>query len=361
MAGAPEGRAGLSVRAKWLLSLALVSLVALSVHRLRQAEPGADNQPAVFELSGASMGTRYHAKVVRRTADGRALSRAAVQEALERALDSVDRAMSTYRPDSELSRFNTARSTDPIALSIPLREVFRVALEVGQASGGALDVTIAPLVEAWGFGPDAGSESAPEDLSVIKRRIGLDKLQLTKAGLKKAHPLLRCDLSAVAKGYAVDLAAAELRALGAQSFLVEVGGELYAEGSRPGGEGWRVGIERPSDGDPAIDKVVVLRDQGMATSGDYRNFRMENGLRNSHLLDPRTGSPVRHGLASVTVVHRRVAVADAWATALSVLGPNEGMRLAESQGLAAQLVERMTEGGFSTKLTKAFRARYGAP
>jgi thiamine biosynthesis lipoprotein len=195
-------------------------------------------------------------------------------------------------------------------------------------------------------------------LQALARHVGQDKLRLGPEGLSKADPAVRMDLSAVAKGYAVDRVAEALQELGAVDLLVEVGGELTARGGRPGGEPWRVGIERPVSGGRSIERVLPLRDRGLATSGDYRNFYEKDGKRLSHLIDPRSGRPVEHGLASVSVVHPRVAVADAWATALSVLGPRQGPRVAEAQGLSALFIVRLPDGGFKTDVTPAFAAAF---
>lgn len=338
-----------------LLPFFLVAFVALSVWRLSQPAPGADNTPpGTRTFSGPIMGTTFNVKVVGPLTPKQS---AEVEHAILSALTAVDDAMSTYKPSSELSRFNASTEADkPFPISEPLREVVRIALQVGKASGGALDVTVGPLVDAWGFGPEPRDSAppSPEHIAELRGRVGLDKLELTPAGLIKKVPELRVDLSAVAKGYAVDQVAHALEALDQRDFLVEVGGELRAVGRREDGGPFRVGIEKPVSGQRALQRIVELRGQGMATSGDYRNYYEDHGKRRSHFLDPRTGAPVTHDLASVTVLASTTAEADAWATALSVLGPEEGPKVAEEHGLAAFFIVREGDDGFRSITSSRF-------
>ncbi|MHC4385263.1 MAG: FAD:protein FMN transferase, partial [Planctomycetota bacterium] len=172
--------------------------------------------------------------------------------------------------------------------------------------------------------------------------------------VRKARIDLECDLSAIAKGYGVDEVVSALEDLGWSDVFVEVGGEVSVRGDRPGGGAWRVGIERPDDEGRVVFGVVALRDQAMATSGDYRSFYEDGGERRSHLIDPRAGRPVEHGLASVSVVHPRAVLADAWATALNVLGPEEGADLAQAEGISAFFILRTPAGDFATRAVGAF-------
>lgn len=354
-------RGPLTPRAKLLLPVVLIALVGLSIHRLRidpreaTATPGAGGaQSPAITVGGDTMGTTYKVKLVPRPG----VDAAAVRGAVQAALEEVDASMSTYRQDSELSRFNASTSTDPVPISDGLHHVMEVALEVGRASGGALDVTVGPLVDAWGFGPTERREPDAGALSALRARVGLAKLGLDDRGLRKAASDLRVDLSAVAKGHAVDRVARALDRLRVEHYLVEVGGELSARGSRPDGEPWRVAIEKPDEARRAVERVLPLSGSGLATSGDYRNYYEKDGKRRSHLIDPRSGLPIEHGLASVSVVHPRVAVADAWATALSVLGPVAGPEVAEREGLSALFIVRQADGGFRTQVTPAFAAAF---
>lgn len=315
--------------------------------------------PAQVALSGPTMGTTWSVSLAGRARPPGdvATTRAAIEERLE----TVNRLMSTWDPDSELSRFNRHASTDPFPLSSETLAVLGIAQEVSERTGGAFDATVAPLVAAWGFGARAGGRMdgpSAGELAQIRRRVGFRLLELDPVAgtVRKRQPDLECDLSAIAKGFAVDEVARALEALGWTDFLVEVGGEVRARGQRPGGGSWRVGIERPDAKGRSVQAVVALADRAMATSGDYRSFREQGGERRAHIVDPRSGRPVGHRLASVSVVHRDAVRADAWATALAVLGPEEGFALAEAEALAAYFVLRTEAGAFQIRSTRAFPA-----
>jgi thiamine biosynthesis lipoprotein len=339
-------------RARWLLPVFLVALVTLSVWRLRQT-PG---ETGLHMFAGASMGTTWSVSLVAPgLADG---ERREIAQAIEARIDRVDELMSTWSPDSELSRFNRSTSTSPIPLSAETLEVFRVAAEVSELTGGAFDVTVSPLVAAWGFGATdrAPGPPPPDELERARARVGYRLLELDLEGgsLRKRDAATVCDLSAVAKGFAVDEAGRALLERGHRDFLIEVGGEVLARGRRPDGARWRVAIERPDPGQRAIHRVVELEGLAMATSGDYRNYIEVDGERFSHLIDPRTGRPVASGVASVSVVEPTAARADALATGLAVLGPERGYALAEREGLAAYFLVRHGEGGLQALATPAF-------
>lgn len=352
-------RPGLTPRAKVVLPLALLALGALTVHRLFIAEPPADG---AVEIRGLTMGTTYTVRfdLVGMEAD----DRAAATEAIEARLDEVNRLMSTYDSTSELSRFNRLASTEPAPLSRPTLEVLAVAQRVSEASGGALDVTVAPLVEAWGFG-SAGEPPEPPAaplLAELRGRIGFRGLSVdTVAGTAtKAHPDLTIDLSAVAKGYAADRVADTLASLGHSRVLVEVGGELHAGAPKADGSLWRIAIEQPDVASRTINRVIDVSDEAVATSGDYRNVYELDGVVYTHLIDPRTGLPAQHAGASVSVLHPSGAVADAWATSLAVLGVREGLLVAEREGLTALFITRSGER-FVVEATSAFVERFGPP
>jgi len=313
--------------------------------------------PEVHEFSGPTMGTTYTVKVAALPLPRPELRR--IADTITERLRHVTDLMSTYEPDSELSRFNRHASTEPFPLSPETCEVFRVAQDVSQRSGGAFDVTVKPLVDAWGFGPPGrpATPPTPEELAALRERVGyrLLTLDLWANTLAKSNPATTCDLSAVAKGYAVDAIATALLELDYKDFLVEVGGEIRAHGHRQDGRPWRVAVERPDAGGRATDQVVDIEDLAMATSGDYRNYYEQEGHRISHLIDPRTERPIDHLLASVSVAHERCDYADAWATALMVLGPEEGRATAEREGLAAYFLVREGDG-FRALATPAFQA-----
>jgi thiamine biosynthesis lipoprotein len=350
----PPRRSGfaLSGRAKVLLPLVLLLLLAASVHRLACAPPPL----AQAEFSGESMGTSWSVKLA--VVDLAAAERVEIEHVIESELRAVDEAMSTWRPDSELSRFNAHGSTEPFPVSSEVLAVFRIASEVSELSGGAFDVTVGPVVTAWGFGATQRipAPPPPEELERLRERVGHRLVEVQAGALRKSRGDVVCDLSAIAKGYAVDRVADALSSLGYRDHLVEVGGEIRARGQRLDGGVWRVAIERPDAGARDVFEILPLRDVALATSGDYRNFYESAGRRYSHTIDPRTARPIEHALASVSVLHRDAVYADALATALNVLGSEAGYSLAEREGLAALFIVREADAAFSVRATPAFEA-----
>lgn len=342
-------------RVRALLPPAVLAMAGMLGMLAAACRPAAE-RPALHVFEGPTMGTTFAVRVVaHELGAGRT---AALRAALERTLARVDERMSTWRPDSEVSRFNRARTTDRFPVSADTLAVFRHALEISELTGGAFDVTVGPLVDAWGFGPAGAPAAFPtaRDVERLRRRVGYRRLRidLAASSVRKLEPRLESDLSALAKGYAVDQVAERLQAEGFDSYLVEVGGEVRAGGRSPRGDAWRVGIERPAVGPPAVQRLVRLRDRALATSGDYRNYHELDGRRVAHTIDPRSGRPVDHGLASVSVVDPLCVRADAIATALGVLGPDAGFELAVEQGWAALLIVRRDDGALHERETPAF-------
>ncbi|GMV98555.1 MAG: FAD:protein FMN transferase [Phycisphaerae bacterium] len=291
-------------------------------------------------FSGRVMGTSYALTLAGRT------SSAGLLEDLHRGvaaeLHRIEALMSTYRPDSEVSRFNAARGEAWLAVSPETARVVAEAIDIGRRSGGAFDITVGTLVGLWGFGPGGRPGRVPgdDDITAARLHVGLDALEvrLDPPAIRKHDPLRRIDLAGVAKGFGVDRAAAVLDAQGVEDYLLEVGGEIRARGRNALGSPWRVGIEAPGAESRAIHRVLPLANLAVATSGDYRIFFDHQGRRYSHTIDPRTGRPVCHGVTSVTVVHPSCMHADAWATALTVLGPHEGLAVARREKLAALML-----------------------
>lgn len=333
----------------WVL---LVLLVGLSVS-LYVGAGGRAERSTVFE--GRTMGTTYRI-VLGRAVSGSA--RAALQAAIDRRLAEVNASMSTYDPSSELSRFNRHAATTPFPVSPALAEVVRLSLAVSRASGGAFDVTVGPLVDAWGFGPAGRPQKAPDDaaLAALREAVGYEKLKVEGNALVKTHPGLRVDLSAIAKGHGVDEVAALLEAHGHDDYLVEIGGELRAWGRNAEGRPFRIGIEEPLVHDRAVRARITL-EGGLATSGNYRNRFELDGQIYVHTLDPSTGRPVRHALLSASVLHPRCAVADAWATALMSAGPERAWQLARAEGLEVYLLVGGENGKIDERITPGFLAR----
>jgi thiamine biosynthesis lipoprotein len=290
------------------------------------------------------MGTTWHLSYLDPPPD---LSPAQVQQGFSELLESINRSMSTYRDDSEISRFNALSPGIWFITSPEFFHVLTSALDVGQHSQGAYDVTVAPLVNLWGFGPGGATSQRPDTSAIAAARalVGQGHLRLdAQNSAVMKHANIAIDFSSLAKGYAVDQLAQWLLDHGIDRFMVEVGGELRLAGLSGRGDPWRIGIEQPDNSGRAVAATIQLTDVGMATSGDYRNYFEVDGQRFSHLIDPRTGYPVAHDLVSVTVVHPDCMLADAWATALTVLGAEQAMSVARARGLAVYFIRRVDDG-----------------
>lgn len=355
---APDFRLGRRFRrtaAGWLIALVL---------------GGCSAESDYLRLSGPTMGTQYRV-TARCDTPVEALSHAVTAE-----LIAVNAAMSTYDPASELSQFNASPPGDWFPVSAELADVVTAAARVSEESGGAFDVTVGPLVNLWGFGPEsaapkpaAGTNASgkaagpwssvtqmppePGAIAAARRQVGYRFLsvRLDPPALRKERAMY-VDLSAIAKGHGVDRLTRLLDRAGCTDYLVDVGGEVRVRGANPSGTSWRIGVEMPEAGQwGGVQKVLALNDRAVATSGDYRNFVELDDHRFSHTIDPRTGAPVTHSLASVTVIHASAMLADAYATALNVLGPAEALAFAETHALAVYLLIH-TQGGFEARYTQ---------
>ena len=275
-----------------------------------------------------------------------------VKSEIETRLEEINDLMSTYLPHSQLSGFNRSRETGWHAVEPELAELITLALEISQRSSGAFDVTVGPLVNLWGFGPDETEFSFPTttEIKIAKRSVGYQYLQvrLEPPALNKKIVDLHVDLSAIAKGYAVDQLAKILDSHNFRHYMIEIGGEVKGKGNAPHGEAWRIGIQTPQSGQDDVAAVLSLHNVGVATSGDYRNYFEHDGVIYSHTINPTTGYPVEHNLISVTVIHPSTAVADAWATAFMVLGPRKTYEIAQQKKLAVFLI---TQEGKNYKST----------
>ena len=294
-------------------------------------------------FEGDTEGTTYHVTV---SSLPPGVTRARAQAAIDAALADVDRHLSTWRTDSEISRFNASASDDWMRASAPFVTVLREAQRVARESQGAFDVTVAPLVDLWGFGMrvnDPGGEPDAAEIAAARAAVGYERLELrsTPSAVRKLAAALRIDVAGIAPGYAVDRICQAFAAMGVQDAIVEIGGEVRAWGRNPDGRPWRAAVERPVAGERSPYTLVELDGTAVSTSGDYRDYRVVGRRRVSHTIDPRTGAPVVHDLASVTVLHASAMTADAYATALMVLGPDEGYRYAEQHGLAVLMLERL--------------------
>ncbi|NIB41269.1 FAD:protein FMN transferase [Pseudomaricurvus alkylphenolicus] len=290
-------------------------------------------------LSGATMGTSYNISIV---AERAPKDVEALQRDIDALLQDINQAMSTYIPDSELNRLNGVETGQWQAVSAPLMEVLAISESVSQLSKGAFDVTLRPLIDLWGFGPDPAKDRVPSDgeIAAASVNVGYQNLELNQGRVRRHKPI-NVDLSAVAKGYGVDRVAQLLEAGGYHNYLVEIGGEIRLKGVSRRGTPWRIAVETPSAGlTQTVQRAIELSDMAMATSGDYRNYFERNGVRYSHTIDPRTGRPITHHLASVTVLDKSAARADALATAFSVLGLEQALPLANGEGIPALFIIR---------------------
>lgn len=317
----------------WLATIVLAVLVSCT-----PAKPA--NQQ--YQLDGSTMGTYYVVKFYSDTTP----DLTALKQHIDTELELVNDLMSTYRPESELMRFNRHTDGSVFAISAQTRTVIAEALRIAEQTGGVLDVTVGPLVELWGFGARGRIEHAPDDAVIAQARtwVGYNKLRLIQTGLVKDVAQLAVDLSPIAKGYGVDQVAVVLEQQGITDYLVEIGGEMRLKGVKADKQPWKIAIEKPVSTERAVQRILLPGDMGVATSGDYRNYFEEDGMRYSHLLDPRTGKPINNRTVSVTVLHPSCMTADGYATALNVMAAQEALAFAEQHQLAVLIVTKTDEG-----------------
>ncbi len=343
-----EGQLGRHGR---VLTTVVLQVLTIACGAVSDPRPG-----ALF--SGATMGTRYTVRVDDVDAHG---AREVIDERITETLDRIDRRMSTYRADSEISTLNRASANQPVRLSPETAEVLQAAIEMAADTGGAFDVTAGPLVNAWGFGPPGRIDELPSDaeLAAALGHVGADKLKLDVSAVTvtklDAHAYV--DLSGIAKGYAVDAVVADLAGAGWDNVMVDIGGEVRTRGRTTFGRPWRIAIEAPGAGGTA--PLVVALDGALATSGSYRNAYFLDDTPVSHTLDPRTGRPVAHGGVSVSVLADACMTADALATALMVMGPDDGIAWATQRDIAALFVVRAGDS-FVRRTTPAYQRHAAA-
>jgi thiamine biosynthesis lipoprotein len=317
----------------------------LALWLICSAAPATAQQEHV--ITGRTMGTRYQVKVVSAKTQKIAL----LKERVDQRLEQINQSMSTYRPASEISRFNAVQQKgEPFAVSNDFLRVMQAGRRIHGLSQGAWDATVQPLVTLWGFGKADPIDRLPSEQAIgrTKKVVDFDAIEIMPDGhLTKRRAGVTVDLASIAKGYGVDQVAALLSGMGFTQYLVEIGGEVYAAGRRADGQPWRIGINQPRKGGraDAVYRVVALQDQAMATSGDYRNFVVIDGRSYSHIIDPRTGWPVTNGVVSASVIAADCTLADGLATGVMVMGPATGLALLNGlDGVEGLIIVRKPDG-----------------
>jgi len=332
--------------------LKLVLMITLVI-MLSACFPSNPSNKTELLLQGRTMGTTYNIKVV---ATKEQVVELELHQKIDDALKQVNQEMSTYIPTSEISQFNQSASTEAVEVSEGFARVLEESLRLGKLSEGKLDITVGPLVNLWGFGPEQRPETVPsdEELAATRIRVGLENLVLEGNLLSKKVPELYVDLSTTAKGYGVDVIAELIESNGITNYLVEIGGEMRLKGFKHTGELWAIAIEKPLSNERSVQQVIIPKDNAVATSGDYRIYFEADGVRFSHIIDPATGKPIKHNLVSVTVIHPSSMTADGLSTALMVMGMKQGMAFAVKNDLAALFISK-TENGFDEQFTVKFK------
>lgn len=342
------------------MNIARVALLAATIFFT-----GCDNAPdaaktpvaAPVVLEGKTMGTFWRVSVV--GVDAKSAS--ALQTKIQTQLDADDQLLSTYKNDSALMRFNQSKSLSPWPVNEAMADIVTSALRIGQKTQGAMDITVGPLVNLWGFGPDKQSVQIPTQAQIdaAKANSGLQHLtvinQAKQQYLQKDLPDLFIDLSTVGEGYAADHLAQLMEREGIARYLVSVGGALNSRGMNAEGHPWRVAIQKPTDRENAVQAVVDINGHGISTSGSYRNYYELNGKRLTHVIDPQTGRPIEHNLVSVTVIAPTALEADGWDTGLMVLGTEKAKEVVRREGLAVYMIIKEGEG-FKTWMSPQFES-----
>lgn len=346
---------------KLFLPMLLVALVfGLGGCDNDSQEQAEEQHSSLVSFNGDIFGSFYQVSIADPLDTGR---QEEIEQGILDELHEVDESMSTWRDDSELSALNQAPIGEWQTISNEFMTVLEISQEVHDLSNGAFDVTVGNLVNLWSFGPEAEPEQVPDETVLEKRlaTVGMDAVELDsdESRVRRLRDVY-VDLSGVAKGFATDEVAAWLDRQGIENYLVNIGGEVKVKGHRNGTSGlWRIGIEVPRDTlEPQAEHVIGLEDVSIATSGDYRHYFEQDGKRYSHTIDPRTGRPITHHLASISVVHPSNAYADAWATALTVLGEEEGMDVAIREDIPVMMLVRAGDS-WESRVSPAFVERFG--
>ena len=317
---------------------------------------GCGNGDSMESFGGPTMGSTYSVKYVRHAGLPEAVQ---VQLEVEKILSDVDRQMSTYRNDSDIERFNALPANSCQTMPAAVLELVRVGEQLSEQSEGSYDLTVEPLMNLWGFGPQGRGEKIPDPTALAEtlQRVGYHHLHIDGDRLCK-DAAVEVDFNSIAAGYAVDTIAARLESMGIHDYLAEATGELKARGKKLDGSAWRIALEAPRDDQQVAERIIQVDGYGVSTSGDYRNYFLQDGRRYSHTFDARSGAPVLHSLASVTVIHPSALMADGLSTLLLILGPERARDYAQEHDIAAFFVLR-ADTGFVTRSSQAFTQLVG--
>ncbi|WNN47420.1 FAD:protein FMN transferase ApbE [Siccibacter colletis] len=331
------------------------SLFLLLTLMLAGCDRASENAPLVLE--GKTMGTSWRVSLA-----GVDAQRAPeLRRQIQAQLDADDRLLSTWKDDSALMQFNHSTSTAPWPVDAAMADIVTLSLRIGHKMQDAMDITVGPLVNLWGFGPDKQPVATPDaaQIAAARARTGLQHLRVINAAgsqwIQKDIPDLFVDLSTVGEGYAADHLAQLMARNGISRYLVSVGGALASRGMNAEGKPWRVAIQKPTDRENAVQAVVDINGHGISTSGSYRNYYELDGKRLSHVIDPATGRPITHKLVSATVIAPTALEADTWDTGFMVLGPEKAREVALAQGLAVYLISKEKDG-FSVWMSPQFKS-----
>ncbi|WP_394176490.1 FAD:protein FMN transferase [Thalassotalea litorea] len=336
----------------FILSLCVFLLACTEPQSEKSGNDASLQQQQELQFSGYTMGPIVY--TVKLIANKQEVERSDLASEVDELLVSLNKKMSTWDKSSELSLINQGSAEQTYHVSEELLVVLSESKRLATLTQGSLDVTVGPLVNLWSFGPENRPEKVPseQEIADAKSRVGINKMTLQGDALRKQQALY-IDLSAIAKGYAVDKVAELLEQRGYVNYLVDIGGEMRIKGNKIDNKPWRIAVEKPVSGTRAVQKVIMPGDNAVATSGDYRNYFEVDGVRYSHTIDPATGWPIDHKLVSVTVVHPSAMTADGLATAIEVMGPEKGLQFAKQHRLAVYLISK-TDDGFLEHSTDAF-------
>ncbi|HOK50732.1 MAG TPA: FAD:protein FMN transferase [Bacteroidales bacterium] len=308
------------------MKTSFLNLFFILTATLLRLMPAYSGEAEYIKISGFTQGTTYH--ITYQNTVHRSL-----QQEVEQRLQLIDQIFSTYNPQSLVSRINN--SAVPVTIVPMMEQLLKKCFEVNHETQGAFDITVGPLVEAWGFGKSQQTQPLARQVDSLLKIVGMEKIHLKKRVLTKADSRIKLDFNAIAQGYTVDFLSQYFDSLGITNYLIEVGGELYAKGVNASGQPWRIGVEAPVDNNQLqgeqIQKIIVVTNKAVSTSGNYRRFYVRDGVKYAHTINPHTGYPARNTLLSVTIVAPNCTDADAYATACMVMGLEKAIQFVKSK------------------------------